>query len=158
VALAVSLHAPTDELRDILVPINKKYPLVDLMTMCRDYFKDEPRRVVTFEYVMLKGVNDQPEHATALIRLLKDVPCKVNLIPFNWVDTGQGFSRPTRENVRRFRNILEQQGVNVTERVERGHDIAAACGQLAGQHTGKLGSNARRLANRTSVTPIPTAN
>jgi 23S rRNA (adenine2503-C2)-methyltransferase len=83
VSLAVSLHAPNDALRNELVPVNKKYPLADLMALCKRYFEDEPRRSITFEYVMLKGVNDQPEHAAQLIRCLKDVPAKVNLIPFN---------------------------------------------------------------------------
>ena len=132
VALAVSLHAPTDELRDVLVPINKKYPLVDLMAMCRDYFKDEPRRVVTFEYVMLKGVNDQPEHATALIRLLKDVPCKVNLIPFNPFPMTQ-YECSSPEAILDFRDRLMAKGINTITRKTRGDDIDAACGQLAGK-------------------------
>lgn len=132
VALAVSLHAPTDELRNILVPINKKYPLTQLMAMCRDYFKNEPRRVVTFEYVMLKGVNDQPEHAKALIRLLKDVPSKVNLIPFNPFPMTE-YECSDIETILAFRDQLMAKGINTMTRKTRGDDIDAACGQLAGK-------------------------
>lgn len=132
VALAVSLHAPTDELRNVLVPINKKYPLEQLMAVCRDYFKDEPRRVVTFEYVMLKGVNDQPEHAKALCKLLRDVPAKVNLIPFNpFPMTEYECSEP--ETIIEFRDYLIHKGINTITRKTRGDDIDAACGQLAGE-------------------------
>lgn len=142
VALAVSLHAPTNELRDILVPINKKYPLEQLMTVCRDYFKDEPRRVVTFEYVMLKGVNDQPEHAKALCKLLRDVPAKVNLIPFNpFPMTEYECSEP--ETIIKFRDYLIQKGINTITRKTRGDDIDAACGQLAGKVKDRT-SRARR--------------
>lgn len=131
VALAVSLHAPTDALRDQLVPINKKYPLAQLMAVCRDYFKDEPRRVVTFEYVMLKGINDQLEHAKALCKLLRDVPAKVNLIPFNpFPMTEYTCSDP--ETILAFRDYLTQKGINTITRKTRGDDIDAACGQLAG--------------------------
>lgn len=131
VALAVSLHAPTDELRNILVPINKKYPLEQLMTVCRNYFKHEPRRVVTFEYVMLKGVNDQLDHAKALCKLLADVPAKVNLIPFNpFPMAGYECSEP--ETILAFRDYLMKKGINTITRKTRGDDIDAACGQLAG--------------------------
>lgn len=132
VALAVSLHAPTDELRNILVPINKKYPLDQLMAVCRDYFKDEPRRVVTFEYVMLKGVNDQPEHAKALCKLLRDVPAKVNLIPFNPFPMAE-YECSEPETIIKFRDFLIQKGINTITRKTRGDDIDAACGQLAGE-------------------------
>lgn len=131
VALAVSLHAPTDELRNILVPINKKYPLAQLMDVCRHYFKNEPRRVVTFEYVMLKDVNDQPEHARALIQLLKDVPSKVNLIPFNPFPMTQ-YECSSKETILAFRDLLLSKGINTITRKTRGDDIDAACGQLAG--------------------------
>ena len=131
VALAVSLHAPTDELRDILVPINKKYPLVQLMDVCRDYFKGDLKRVVTFEYVMLKGVNDQPEHAAQLIKLLRDVPCKVNLIPFNPFPMTQ-YERSSKAAIDAFRDKLIAKGINTITRKTRGDDIDAACGQLAG--------------------------
>lgn len=132
VALAVSLHAPTDELRNELVPINKKYPLKELMAVCKDYFKNEPKRVVTFEYVMLKGVNDQPEHAKALIQLLKNVPSKVNLIPFNPFPMTQ-YQRSSQKAIDAFRDMLIAKGINTITRKTRGDDIDAACGQLAGK-------------------------
>lgn len=132
VALAVSLHAPNDELRNELVPINKKYPLAQLMALCKSYFKDEPRRKVTFEYVMLKGVNDQPEHAVQLIKLLKDVPSKVNLIPFNPFPMTQ-YQRSSQEAIDAFRDRLIKNGINTITRKTRGDDIDAACGQLAGE-------------------------
>ncbi|MFT4057965.1 MAG: 23S rRNA (adenine(2503)-C(2))-methyltransferase RlmN [Legionella sp.] len=132
VALAVSLHAPNDKLRNELVPINKKYPLVQLMALCKKYFKDEPRRKVTFEYVMLKGINDQPEHANQLIKLLHDVPAKVNLIPFNPFPMTQ-YQRSSQEAIDAFRNKLMAHGINTITRKTRGDDIDAACGQLAGE-------------------------
>lgn len=132
VALAVSLHAPNDELRNELVPINKKYPLAQLMALCKSYFKDEPRRKVTFEYVMLKGINDQPEHAVQLIKLLKDVPSKVNLIPFNPFPLTQ-YQRSSQEAIDAFRDRLIKNGINTITRKTRGDDIDAACGQLAGE-------------------------
>ncbi|WP_203456882.1 23S rRNA (adenine(2503)-C(2))-methyltransferase RlmN [Legionella sp. MW5194] len=132
VSLAVSLHAPTDELRNVLVPINKKYPLAKLMEVCRTYFKDEPKRKVTFEYVMLKGVNDQPEHANQLIKLLHNVPAKVNLIPFNPFPMTQ-YERSSRETIDAFRDKLIAKGINTITRKTRGDDIDAACGQLAGK-------------------------
>lgn len=132
VALAVSLHAPTDELRNELVPINKKYPLAQLMSLCKRYFKDEPRRKVTFEYVMLKGVNDQPEHANQLIKLLQNVPAKVNLIPFNPFPLTQ-YQRSPQEVIDAFREKLMSHGINTITRKTRGDDIDAACGQLAGE-------------------------
>jgi 23S rRNA (adenine2503-C2)-methyltransferase len=132
VALAVSLHAPNDELRNELVPINKKYPLSELMALCKKYFKNEPRRKVTFEYVMLKGVNDQPEHARQLVKLLKDVPSKVNLIPFNPFPMTQ-YQRSSQQAIDAFRDILIRNGINTITRKTRGDDIDAACGQLAGE-------------------------
>lgn len=132
VALAVSLHAPTDALRNELVPINKKYPLAQLMALCKKYFKDEPRRKVTFEYVMLKGVNDQLEHARQLVKLLKDVPSKVNLIPFNPFPMTQ-YQRSSQAAIDAFRDLLMEHGINTITRKTRGDDIDAACGQLAGE-------------------------
>lgn len=132
VSLAVSLHAPTDELRDILVPINKKYPLVQLMDVCRTYFKDEPRRKITFEYVMLENVNDSPRHANALIELLRDVPAKVNLIPFNPFPYTQ-YKRSSLSVINAFRDILMTGGIMTITRKTRGDDIDAACGQLVGE-------------------------
>lgn len=131
VSLAVSLHAPTDELRDILVPINKKYPLKELMALCKRYFKDEPRRYITFEYVMLKGVNDGLEHADQLVRCLKGVPAKVNLIPFNPFPMTE-YERSSQATIDAFRLRLMSKGINTITRKTRGDDIDAACGQLAG--------------------------
>jgi 23S rRNA (adenine2503-C2)-methyltransferase len=132
VALAVSLHAPNDELRDVLVPINKKYPLAQLMGACQRYLKHAPRDFVTFEYVMLSGVNDSVADAQALIALVKDVPCKFNLIPFNPFPNS-GYETSTRDQVRRFADVLMRAGFVTTTRKTRGEDIDAACGQLAGQ-------------------------
>ncbi len=131
VSLAVSLHAPTDALRNELVPINKKYPLAMLMDLCRRYFQNESKRVVTFEYVMLKGVNDQIAHADALIALLKEVPSKVNLIPFNPFPLTH-YERSSQATIDDFRNRLIRKGINTVTRKTRGDDIDAACGQLAG--------------------------
>jgi 23S rRNA (adenine2503-C2)-methyltransferase len=131
VALAVSLHAPNDKLRNELVPINKKYPLSDLMALCKNYFKGESKRRVTFEYVMLKGVNDQPEHADELISLLRDVPAKVNLIPFNPFPL-TSYERSSQAVIDAFRDKLLAKGINAITRKTRGDDIDAACGQLAG--------------------------
>jgi len=132
VALAVSLHAPNDALRDVLVPINKKYPLAELMAACRRYIEKAPRDFITFEYVMLDGVNDSVAHARELIALVKDVPCKLNLIPFNPFPLS-GYNRSRPETVRRFRDELVHAGLIATTRKTRGDDIDAACGQLAGQ-------------------------
>jgi len=132
VALAVSLHAPNDALRDVLVPINKKYPLKALMAACQRYLEKAPRDFVTFEYVMLNGVNDSTEHANQLLRLVQDVPCKFNLIPFNPFPNS-GYETSRDDNIRRFRDILMQAGHVVTTRKTRGDDIDAACGQLAGR-------------------------
>jgi 23S rRNA (adenine2503-C2)-methyltransferase len=143
VALAVSLHAPNDALRDEIVPINKKYPLKELMAACQRYLVKAPRDFVTFEYVMLDGVNDSVEHARQLLQTVGDVPCKFNLIPFNpFPDSGYQTSRP--ENIRRFRDVLMQAGYVVTTRKTRGDDIDAACGQLAG----KVQDKTRRTSNR----------
>ena len=131
VALAVSLHAPDDALRDRLVPLNRKYPLKELMAACRRYLEDAPRDFITFEYVLLDGVNDSEGHARALSRLVQDVPSKFNLIPFNPF-SGSEFRRPRAERVRRFQEILLDAGTVATVRKTRGDDIDAACGQLAG--------------------------
>jgi 23S rRNA (adenine2503-C2)-methyltransferase len=132
VALAVSLHAPNDALRDILVPINKKYPLSELMAACRRYVVDAPRDFITFEYVMLDGVNDSPAHARELVALTRDVPCKFNLIPFNPFPDSE-YRRSPADVIRRFGAILIEAGRVVTTRKTRGDDIDAACGQLAGK-------------------------
>jgi 23S rRNA (adenine2503-C2)-methyltransferase len=132
VALAVSLHAPNDEIRDRIVPINKKYPLKELMAACQRYLDYAPRDFVTFEYVMLDGVNDRPEHARQLVQLVRNVPCKFNLIPFNPF-LNSGYGRASNNAIRAFREILQDAGLIVTVRKTRGDDIDAACGQLAGQ-------------------------
>ena len=131
VALAVSLHAPNDKLRDELMPINRKYPLKELLAACRRYLEKAPRDFITFEYVLLDGVNDSEQQARELVRLVRDVPCKFNLIPFNpFPQTHYRRSEP--EAIRRFRDVLMQADIVVTTRKTRGDDIAAACGQLAG--------------------------
>lgn len=132
VALAVSLHAPNDQLRNEIVPLNKKYPLNALMDACRHYFKDDPRRSITMEYVMLAGVNDTPMHAKQLIKLLTGVRAKLNLIPFNPFPHTP-YQRSDEATINRFRDILMQAGLNTTVRRTRGDDIDAACGQLVGQ-------------------------
>jgi 23S rRNA (adenine2503-C2)-methyltransferase len=132
VALAVSLHAPNDALRNVLVPVNQKYPLKELMAACQRYLEKAPRDFVTFEYVMLEGVNDHPKDARELIALVRDVPCKFNLIPFNPFPQAP-YRRSSAEAVQRFRDILMQADIVTTTRRVRGDDIAAACGQLAGQ-------------------------
>jgi len=144
VALAVSLHAPNDALRDQIVPINKKYPLAELMAACRRYLVHAPRDFITFEYVMLAGVNDAPEHARQLIELVREVPCKFNLIPFNpFPDSG--YEKPRAEAMRVFRQILQDAGLVVTTRKTRGDDIDAACGQLAGKVADKSGRVMKRM-------------
>jgi 23S rRNA (adenine2503-C2)-methyltransferase len=134
VALAVSLHAPNDELRNDLVPINRKHPIGELLAACWHYLDMQNGRSVTFEYVMLDGVNDKPEHARQLARLLKGRPAKLNLIPFN-AFPGTGYRRSTAAAILRFRDILNEHGVIATIRRTRGDDIDAACGQLAGRVT-----------------------
>jgi 23S rRNA (adenine2503-C2)-methyltransferase len=132
IALAVSLHAPNDALRTELVPINKKYPIQVLLEACKRYLKDDKRRRITMEYVMLKGVNDKPEHAYELIKVLKDVPSKVNLIPFNPF-FGTKYERSDEKTINRFQDILMEAGLVTMKRKTRGDDIDAACGQLAGK-------------------------
>lgn len=132
VALAVSLHAPDDALRDKLMPVNRKHPLEDLMAACRRYLKVAPRDFITFEYLLLGGVNDSLEHARALIKLVKTVPCKFNLIPFNAFPDSD-LRQPDRQQVLAFAKVLNDAGIVTTVRKTRGDDIAAACGQLAGE-------------------------
>lgn len=132
VSVAVSLHAVTDQLRDELVPINKKYPLKELMAVCRENVKIAPRRFITFEYVMLQGVNDSIEDARGLVKLLKTVPCKINLIPFNpFPNSSYRCSNP--EAIEKFRAVLHNASLVATVRKTRGEDIDAACGQLVGK-------------------------
>lgn len=148
VSLAISLHAPNDELRNQLVPINKKYPLAQLLEASLSYISQlGEKRVLTIEYTLLKGVNDQLEHAEQLIALLKDVPCKINLIPFNPFPHS-GYERPSNNAVRRFQDMLYNAGFNVTVRTTRGEDIAAACGQLVGQINDRTRRSKRYIALR----------
>jgi len=126
------LHAPNDALRDTLMPINRKYPLAELLAACRRYLERAPRDFITFEYVMLEGVNDAEEHARELIDLLSQVPCKINLIPFNPFPNS-GFVRSPRRVIERFGELLSASGIVTTTRKTRGDEIDAACGQLAGK-------------------------
>jgi 23S rRNA (adenine2503-C2)-methyltransferase len=132
VSLAVSLHAVTDELRDVLVPINKKYPLEELLEACRENAKLAPRRTITFEYVMLNGINDSIADAQGLIKLLKTVPSKLNLIPFNPFPNSI-YTCSSNNAINRFKTLLNDAGIVTTVRKTRGEDIDAACGQLVGQ-------------------------
>jgi 23S rRNA (adenine2503-C2)-methyltransferase len=145
VALAVSLHAPDDELRSELVPINRKHPIAELLAACWHYIDEQNGRSVTFEYVMLEGVNDSPAQARALAALLKGHPAKVNLIPFNPFP-GTRYKRSPRVVIERFRDELIQRGVLATIRRTRGDDIDAACGQLAGR---VIDRTTVRLGNKT---------
>ncbi len=134
VALAVSLHAPNDALRDELVPINRKHPIAELLEACWHYIDQQNGRSITFEYVMLDGINDKPEHARQLARLMHGRPAKLNLIPFN-VFPGTRYRRSAPAAILKFRDILNEHGVIATVRRTRGDDIDAACGQLAGRVT-----------------------
>jgi 23S rRNA (adenine2503-C2)-methyltransferase len=146
IALAVSLHAPDDELRDQLVPINRKYPIQELLDACRDYVSRERRRRVTFEYVMLDGINDSDAHARKLAKLLRTVPSKINLIPFNPFP-GTRYRRSSGARIDRFRQILTDKGYTVITRKTRGDDIDAACGQLVG----RVQDRSRRTLQRSPV-------
>lgn len=150
VALAVSLHAPNDALRNEIIPLNKKYPLKDLMNACRHYFKDDTRRSITMEYVMLDGVNDKPEHARQLIKLLDGIRVKMNLIPFNPFPHTI-YKRSSDAAISRFRDILMQAGLNTTVRRTRGDDIDAACGQLVGQVKDKTRRHERYLKSAAAM-------
>lgn len=144
VSLAVSLHAPDNLLRDQLVPLNRKYPLHELMAACRDFLdrKTTERNHITWEYAMLDGINDQDNHAHALAGLLRGIPSKINLIPFNPFP-GTRYARSSNNRIHRFRDILLQAGYTVTTRKTRGDDIDAACGQLAG----KVHDKSRRISH-----------
>ncbi|MFT6259906.1 MAG: 23S rRNA (adenine2503-C2)-methyltransferase [Crocinitomicaceae bacterium] len=145
VSLAVSLHAPNDALRDQLVPINKKYPIKELMKACQHYMASLPdRRKLTIEYTMMDKINDEMIHAEELAVLLKDTPCKINLIPFNPFPNS-GYERPSNNRVYKFRDYLHQQGYIVTIRSTRGDDIDAACGQLVGNVEDRTKRSARYI-------------
>lgn len=148
VSLALSLHAPNDALRDKLVPINRKYPLAVILDACKRYIGGlGEKRTLTVEYTLLAGVNDQPQHADELAALLRDVPCKINLIPFNPFPHS-GYERPSNNAIRRFQDALHHAGYNVTVRTPRGDDIDAACGQLVGQVNDRTRRSARYIAVR----------
>jgi 23S rRNA (adenine2503-C2)-methyltransferase len=132
VSLAVSLHAPDDELRNQLVPINRKYPIAELLAACKDFLKNDKRRKITFEYVMLDGVNDSDAHARRLIRILEGIPSKINLIPFNPFPNAP-YRRSPDERIEAFRMKLAKAGIFTMTRKTRGDDIDAACGQLVGR-------------------------
>ena len=133
VSLAISLHAPNDELRNQLVPINRKYNIAMLLESCARYLEHLPdKRVITIEYTLISEINDEPDHARELAVLLKDTPCKLNLIPFNPFPNS-GYKRPSNNRIHRFKDIMHEAGYNVTVRKTRGDDIDAACGQLVGQ-------------------------
>ena len=158
VALAVSLHAPNDELRDKLVPLNRKYPLAELLDACNRYLEHAPRDFITFEYCMLDRVNDEPEHARQLIDLVKShagrgVSCKLNLIPFNPFPES-GLVRSPQQRVMAFAKILSDAGIVTTVRKTRGDDIAAACGQLAGDVKDRTRVG-ERIAQQRTVTLHP---
>jgi len=149
VALAVSLHAPDDALRDRIVPINRKYPIRELIRACNRYLERAPRDFITFEYVMLEGVNDSVAQARALLPIAARVRCKFNLIPFNPF-RDSGFNRSGPDAIRRFAEILQGAGLTVTIRKTRGDAIDAACGQLAG----KVSDRTRRVEVRRAAIPI----
>lgn len=132
VALAVSLHAPTDDLRTELVPLNRKYPIAELMQACRDYVSEKHKRSVTFEYTLIDGVNDHPEHARKLVKLLRTLPSKLNLIPFNPFP-GTGYRCSSEDRIAQFQEIVMRGNLIATVRKTRGGDIDAACGQLVGK-------------------------
>jgi 23S rRNA (adenine2503-C2)-methyltransferase len=148
VSLALSLHAPNDALRNQLVPINKKYPLKMLLESCQRYMSNlGEKRVLTIEYTLLKDINDKVEHAVEMIELLKNIPCKINLIPFNPFPHS-GYERPSNNAIRRFQDQLHHAGFNVTVRTTRGEDIDAACGQLVGQVLDRTRRSERYIAVR----------
>lgn len=158
VALAVSLHAPNDTLRDNLVPLNRKYPIDELLEACNRYLQHAPRDFITFEYCMLDGVNDEPEHARQLIALVRKhatggVWCKFNLIPFNPFPES-GLRRSPHERVQAFAKILLDAGIVTTVRKTRGDDIDAACGQLAGDVRDRTGVGERMARQRQLLQPL----
>lgn len=145
--LALSLHSPIDRIRDTLMPVNKRWPVNEVVQAMKDY-QARTGRKITVEYLLIAGVTDTEEQAERLASLFRGVPHVVNLIPYNAVSTDEGFARPKPEAIRKFRRVLESRRVQVTQRVERGHDVAAACGQLAGEHQG-------RFARRSKSSGLP---
>jgi len=156
VALAVSLHAPDDALRDTLVPLNRKYPLRDLMAACRRYLRSAPRDFITFEYVMLDGLNDSDRHARQLVALVENLPCKFNLIPFNPFP-GAAVQRSPLERIQEFALRLTAAGIVTTVRKTRGDQIDAACGQLAGAVDDRTGIASRNPGSLARSVPLRVA-
>ncbi|MEC7493114.1 MAG: 23S rRNA (adenine(2503)-C(2))-methyltransferase RlmN [Pseudomonadota bacterium] len=155
VSLAISLHAPNDAIRDQIVPLNKRYPIAKLLSSARAYIdaQTDKKRVVTIEYTLLAGVNDQVEHARELAQLLDGYPCKINLIPFNDF-LNSGFKRPSGNAVSRFWKVLMEAGFIVTVRTTRGDDIDAACGQLVGEVNDRTKRSARYRAQYEEIDPV----
>ncbi|KDE39579.1 MAG: 23S rRNA (adenine(2503)-C(2))-methyltransferase RlmN [Nitrincola lacisaponensis] len=154
VSLAVSIHAPNDELRDQLVPVNRRYPLSDLIAACNNYLRHlNDKRVITVEYTLLAGVNDQPEHARQLLKVLRQLPCKLNLIPFNPFPNS-GYRKPSADAILRFKQIIVNGGIVTTVRKTRGDDVDAACGQLVGQ----VDDRTRRSQKYLSVLQLDATN
>lgn len=154
VSLAVSIHAPNDELRDQLVPVNRRYPLSDLIAACNNYLRHlNDKRVITVEYTLLAGVNDQPEHARQLLKVLRKLPCKLNLIPFNPFPNS-GYRKPSADAILRFKQIIVNGGIVTTVRKTRGDDVDAACGQLVGQ----VDDRTRRSQKYLSVLQLDATN
>jgi 23S rRNA (adenine2503-C2)-methyltransferase len=147
-SLAISLHAPNDELRNEIVPINRKYPISELLAATREYLAALPdNRAATIEYILISGVNDHRQHARDLAELLRGIPCKINLIPFNPFE-GSEYQRSSNSAISNFRKLLQDAGYTVTIRTTRGDEIGAACGQLVGQVDDRTRRNARHLAKR----------
>jgi len=153
VSLAISLHATHDALRDELVPINRKYPIAELLAACREYVAMALRRRITFEYVMLAGINDSDDDARRLVALLRDIPAKINLIPFNPFPDSP-YRSSSRAVINRFRDIIMAAGIVTVTRKTRGEDIDAACGQLAGRIQDRT-RRSTRLASQTPIYPAP---
>jgi len=152
VALAVSLHAPVDDVRTTLVPLNKKYPIAELMKACRDFVSEKHKRTVTFEYTLIEGVNDHPEHARKLVKLLRTVPSKLNLIPFNPFP-GTIYRCSSQERIAKFQEIVMKAGMIATVRKTRGEDIDAACGQLVGKVQDRTKRSERIKLKMAETTP-----
>ena len=152
VALAVSLHSPIDEVRTGLVPLNRKYPIAELMQACRDFVSEKHKRTVTFEYTLIDGVNDHPEQARKLVKLLRTVPSKLNLIPFNPFP-GTQYRCSSRDRITRFQEIVMQGGLIATVRKTRGEDIDAACGQLVGKVQDRTKRSERIKLKMAEITP-----
>lgn len=153
VSLAISLHAPNDDLRDILVPINKRYPIKELVAACNRYLDNlNDKRVITVEYTLIDGVNDQPEHAKQLLKILRKMPSKLNIIPFNPFPNS-GYARPSEERIQAFKEIVVRGGIVTTVRRTRGDEIDAACGQLVGQVADKTRRSQKYISVVQEETP-----